>query len=62
MNWLKVLTTLMAIVALPSGVFGKPERKPIKIENKQTSGKQEKHAPAPPALILLGVAPASRSW
>jgi hypothetical protein len=53
MNRLGLFAAAMAIVALPAGVLGKPEHKPIKVKNTATN---EKSVPAPAPLILIGVA------
>ena len=48
-----VIAAAMAIVALPAGVFGGPtNEKPLKVDKEKT----EKSAPAPAALVLVGVA------
>jgi hypothetical protein len=54
MNRLRLLTAALAIVALPTGVLGGPNNKPIKV--KKDKAKTEKSVPAPPALVLMGVA------
>jgi hypothetical protein len=54
MNRLGLLTAVLAIVALPTGLLGGPKHeKPIKLKNKEV---KEKSAPAPAALVLIGVA------
>ena len=53
MSRLGLFTAMMASVALPATILGKPEHKPIKVKDKE---KKEKSAPAPPALLLIGVA------
>ena len=55
MNRLGLFAAATAIVALPAGVLGKPEPKPIKVTDKATA-KNEKSVPAPAPLILIGVA------
>ena len=53
MNRLGLFAAATAIVALPAGVLGKPEQKPIKVNDKGTN---QKSVPAPAPLILIGVA------
>ena len=53
MSRLGLFTLVMAIVALPVTILGKPEHKPIRVKDKE---KKERSAPAPPALVLIGVA------
>jgi hypothetical protein len=45
----------LAIVAMPSALFGAPD-KPEKPEKAVKSEKLEKSVPAPPVVLLLGVA------
>jgi hypothetical protein len=53
MSRLGLFMAVMAIVALPATILAKPEHKPIKVKDKE---KKERSAPAPPALLLIGVA------
>ena len=54
MNRLGLFTAILSIVALPTALLGGPKHvKPIKVKNNEV---KEKSAPAPAALVLIGVA------
>jgi hypothetical protein len=55
MTRLSMFVFALAIVAMPSALFGAPDKpekpeKPVKLE------KSEKSVPAPPVVLLLGMA------
>jgi hypothetical protein len=55
MTRLGMFVLVLAIVAMPSALLGAPA-KPAKPEKPVKSEKPEKSVPAPPAVLLLGVA------
>ncbi len=56
MNRLKLFTAVIAIVALPAGVFGEPKHEKDLKSKVKDKAKKEKSVPAPPTLVLIGAA------
>ena len=56
MSRLKLFTAVIAIVALPAGVFGEPKHEKDLKSKVKSKEKKEKSVPAPPTLVLIGAA------